>query len=105
MPSKKNVIKVYVSDEELAGIRELADSTGLSLSTFAKRVCLGQTVKSVVDPQVRHELRQIHGDLGRVGGLIKQLLARELVSKHTVYRHLQELDDVKNSLREMWRKV
>ena len=105
MPSKKNVIKVYVDNEEYAQICELAGRTRLSLSTFAKNVCLGQEVKSLVDPQVRHELRQIHGELGRIGGLIKQLLARELVDKHTVYRHLRELDIVRNSLRETWMKI
>ena len=105
MPSKKNVIKVYVDEEEHALIRELADRTGLSLSTFAKRVCLGQEAKSLVDPQVRHALRQIHGELGRVGGLLKQLLVREIVDKHTVHRHLRELDIVRSGLRETWMKI
>ena len=98
MPSKKQVIWVYVSDEEHARIRDLAERTGLSLSTFAKRVCLGQQVKSLEHAQVRHDLRRLRGDLGRIGGLFKQLLAAEVVDKHRTYKNLADYDVFKRKI-------
>ena len=37
------------------------------------------------------ELRRLKGDLGRLGGLVKQALANG-ADKHTVHRLLHELD-------------
>ena len=47
MPSKKTVLKTYLTPEEYEKIMESADRTGLSLSTFTKRVCLGLPVPSL----------------------------------------------------------
>jgi len=95
MPNKKNTIKMYVSDEEFARISEAAKRTGLSLSAFTKKVALGCVPRSLEHAHVRHELRLLRGDLGRIGGLIKQSLAHEVVNKHSVYRHLTDLDALK----------
>jgi len=105
MPSKKSVIKVYVTQAEHARISELAESTGLSLSTFAKRVCLGFEVNSLEHIQLRNELRKIRGDLGRIGGLIKQTLAAGSASKHTVYKLLGELDARQEELKNAVDKI
>jgi len=45
MPSKKKRIAVYLGPEEYAAIQESAARTGLSLSTFCKRVCTGMLVR------------------------------------------------------------
>jgi hypothetical protein len=75
MPSKKRVIKLYVSDEEMDRILENADRAGLSLSTFGKRVCLGQSVESRVDAKTVLELLKVSADMGRLGGLLKLWLS------------------------------
>jgi hypothetical protein len=98
MPSKKLRITVYLDTDEFEYIREVADSTGLSLSTFAKRVCLGQKVKNLEYVYVRHALYLLKGDLGRIGGLLKQFLASGLVDKHRIYRNLGELDAIKTKI-------
>lgn len=64
---------------------------GLSLSTFSKRVCLGYTVPSLEHQEARLELRRLKGDLGRLGGLIKQALANG-ADRQTVHKLLHELD-------------
>ncbi|WP_419783945.1 plasmid mobilization protein [Maridesulfovibrio sp.] len=71
MPSKKQVIKTYVSDEEYKQIRETAQQCSLSLSAFAKAVCLGHEIKSRTDQQARRELLKLNADQGRLGGLLK----------------------------------
>ena len=47
MPSKKLILRTYLTPEEFGEIRASADRAGLSLSTFSKRICLGFTVPSL----------------------------------------------------------
>ena len=91
MPSKKQVVKIYLTPEEFAAIRESARKAGLSLSAFSKRVCLGTPVPSLEHHEAYLELRRLKGDLGRLGGLIKQALANG-ADRQTVHKLLHELD-------------
>ena len=91
MPSKKRILRTYLTPEEHDKIRESANKAGLSLSTFSKRVCLGYFVPSLEQQKARIELRQLKGDLGRLGGLIKQALANG-ADRQLVHRLLHELD-------------
>lgn len=82
MPSKKSVIKTYVTSEEYLQIVENASKGGLSLSTFVKRACLGQRIESTVDSRAVLELVKINADMGRLGGLLKLWLSGPC--RHTV---------------------
>lgn len=54
-------------------------------------MCLGYFVPSLEHQVARIELRRLKGDLGRLGGLVKQALANG-ADRQTVHRLLQELD-------------
>ena len=89
---KRNmVIKSYLTQEEYNAIQASARRAGLSLSTFSKRVCLGTTVPSLERQEARLELRKMKGDLGRLGGLVKQALAGG-ADRTLVHKLLHELD-------------
>ena len=62
--------------EEYGEILESSQRAGLSLSEFARRVCLGQRIESREDQQARRELLKVNADLGRLGGLLKQALSQ-----------------------------
>ena len=91
MPSKKLILRTYLTPEEFGAIQASANRAGLSLSTFSKRVCLGFTVPSLEHQEARLELRRLKGDLGRLGGLLKQALANG-ADRHTIHKLLHELD-------------
>lgn len=91
MPTRKLILRTYLTPEEHAQIRASASKAGLSLSTFCKRVCLGFSVTSLEHQEARIELRRLKGDLGRLGGLVKQTLANG-ADRQTVHRLLHELD-------------
>ena len=91
MPSKKRILRTYLTPEEYAEIRASASKAGLSLSTFSKRVCLGFSVPSLEHQEARIELRRLKGDLGRLGGLVKQAMANG-ADRQIVHRLLYELD-------------
>lgn len=75
MPSSKKRIATYLSDDEYNRVAEMAQKTGLSLSTFIKQVCLGERVRSKVDHQAMLALLKANADLGRLGGLLKMGLS------------------------------
>ena len=91
MPTKKLILRTYLTPEEHAQIRASASKAGLSLSTFSKRVCLGFSVPSLEHQEARIELRRLKGDLGRLGGLVKQAMANG-ADRQIVHRLLYELD-------------
>ena len=109
MPSKKAVLKSYLTPEEYEKIMESADRTGLSLSTFAKRVCLGLPVPSLENQQARRELLKVNADLGRLGGLFKLCLSeknRPLVALHQeVRRVLWEIEARQRELKAAIAKI
>lgn len=91
MPSKKIVLKAYLAPGEYEQIMESAGKSGLTLSAFTRRVCLGQQVPSIENQQVRRELLRINADLGRLGGLFKLCLSekdRPLVALHQEVRRV-----------------
>ena len=91
MAKQRMVIKSYLTPEEYNAILASARRAGLSLSTFSKRVCLGTPVPSIERLEARLELRRIKGDLGRLGGLVKQALASG-EDRALVHKLLHELD-------------
>ena len=91
MPTKRQILRTYLTPEEFAVIRESARKAGLSLSTFSKRVCRGTPVPGLAHQEAYLELRRLKGDLGRLGGLIKQALANG-ADRQVVHRLLHELD-------------
>lgn len=91
MPSKKIAMKTYLTPEEYDQIIQSADKAGLSLSTFAKRVCLGQPTPSRELERFRRELLRINADLGRLGGLFKLCLGRSDAHWRGLHREVRQL--------------
>jgi hypothetical protein len=76
MPSpNRKAVKTYLSPEEYGQVKAMAGQTGLSVSTFMKRVCLGEEVRSKADQQAVRAVLRAGADLGRLGGLFKMALS------------------------------
>jgi hypothetical protein len=95
----RRVLKTYLTPEEYNAVRTSARRAGLSLSTFSRRVCMGTPVPSLEHLEARLELRRIKGDLGKLGGLVKQALAGG-ADRELVHRLLRELDARQRELRD-----
>jgi hypothetical protein len=99
MPSRKAVLKVYLTEDEMNQIADHAGRAGLSLSTFCKRVCLGCEVKSLMDQKAMLELVRIGGNFGRLGGLLKLSLSEGTLERSPkVNRLLNELSLEKQNI-------
>ena len=60
---------------------------------------MGTPVPSLEHQETRLELRRIKGDLGKLGGLVKQALANG-ADRELVHRLLRELDIRQRELRD-----
>lgn len=96
-PKRTEQVKAYVTPEEFTLIMESSERAGLSMSEFARRVCLGFRVESREDQQARRELLKVNADLGRLGGLLKQTLASG--HKEQIYGLLHKIDQLQASLK------
>ena len=75
--AKGKVIKVYMAPEEKAGVVAGAAACGLSLSAYVRTLATGHTPTPRVDLSGLADVFRIHADLGRLGGLLKMLLAND----------------------------
>lgn len=105
MPSKKQVIKAYVSKEEYEQICASAEQCSLSLSAFAKAVCLGHEIKSSTDQQVRRELLKLNGDQGRLGGLLKMLILDDDDNRKEAEKLLREIGQTQKEIVQKVRSI
>ena len=74
---RNGYIKVFVTEDERAELVERAAQAGRSQSAFLRAVGLNEPIRSVVDLRAVAELGKVHGDLGRVAGLLKLWLAEK----------------------------
>lgn len=91
MPSKKQRLTIYLAPEEYNAIAGSAKRAGISLSTFAKRVCLGMDVPSMEQKQAVRNILKANADLGRLGGILKLALS-EGGDPFTLKRMLGDID-------------
>ena len=76
MPSpNRKAVKTYLTPKEHGRVAAMAQQTGLSVSAFVKRVCLGQEIRTKTDQQTLLTLLKASADLGCLGGLLKMGLA------------------------------
>jgi len=102
-PNKK-AVRSYLTPDEYEKISQMATASGLSVSTFMRKVCLGQEIKTFEYAEFKLELVKTHADLGRLGGLLKAALGlnhpNSEVNALEVRRLLTETKKLQNKLME-----
>ena len=74
---RKKHIMVRVSIDEWESISAVASQCDMSVPSFLRCLGLGYQPTSTIDHQAVVELANLHGDIGRVGGLLKLWLSNE----------------------------
>jgi hypothetical protein len=98
MPSIKRRITTYLTEEEYDRLRSSAARSGLTASTFIKRVCLGCQVNSSVDYEAINALLKANADLGRLGGLFKKAITEGSVATAEIRATLRQIEGAKDQL-------
>ena len=101
---RKKILKAYLTEKEYEQIVESSNRTCLSVSTFARNVCLGSKVPSREDAMARRELYKINADLGRLGGLFKLALS-ENGNIHGIRQLLREIEKRQLELKEAVQRI
>ena len=94
---------VAVNSEERRQIRGMAEAANLSVSAYLRTAGLGYSICSALDHHAVRELCGLHGDLGRIGGLLKLWLAdrrEEVVPAALVDAAFRDLKCLQDILRE-----
>ena len=76
---RQKYIKVILTEDEKRKIEENAAEAKMSASQYARDLCLGYKPKSLVDNNSLHEMIKFRGDMNKIGGLLKKLMAGEVV--------------------------
>jgi len=98
---RTNQIMVRVSADEKAAIREEANRYSLSMAAYLRNLGLGFAPKSTTDKQAITHLAKLHGDLGRIWGLLKMTLNDSALTECQRIRELiSQLAETKEKIRE-----
>ncbi|WP_051149925.1 plasmid mobilization protein [Desulfovibrio sp. 3_1_syn3] len=100
MPTKKKAVTTYLTEKEFSAVQASASRAGLSLSRFLALTSQGQPVKSLEHQRERMELRRMKGEMGSIGGLLKQALAQSGDKSHT-YPILRTLDNCLRAIQNL----
>lgn len=100
---RNKALRVCVNNEEKDAIESAARMAGnLSVSTYLRRVGLGQKTASTLDQRAILELSRLNSDQGRLGGLLKMWLTNEERFDPNTYRAvnktLNEIEAVQATL-------
>jgi hypothetical protein len=74
---RQRPFKVFVDPSERAFITESARIAGMSVSMYLRTVGMHGRPKNMLDLDAVREIIRVHGDLGRLGGLLKLWLSEQ----------------------------
>jgi hypothetical protein len=102
-------IMIRVSPEEKEKIYQSASLCDLSVPAYLRELGLGYVPKSNVDAQALIQLGNLHGDIGRIGGLLKMWLSDQSKSKYgqqlNIPKMINHLSDLQIEIQEAARKL
>ena len=98
-------VRVYVTDEELDAIDAKATAAGMSRSSYLRAAVSGHRVRSALDREALGVLSKVHGDQGRLGGLLRMYLKDPDAAGSIARALLDQIKSVQRDLAEAARKV
>ena len=73
---KDKRIAIRLSEDEYKHIMQKAQNHGLTISRYLRDLSMNYPITCIVDQIVAHNVLNIAGDIGRLGGLFKHWLVR-----------------------------
>ncbi|ECP6097098.1 MULTISPECIES: plasmid mobilization protein [Campylobacter] len=74
--NKNKRIAIRLSQNEYEYIMQKAKGHGLTISRYLRDLAMNYPVTCIIDQKVAHNVLNIAGDIGRLGGLFKHWLVR-----------------------------
>lgn len=101
--NKTKRIAIRVSESEYEALVEKASGYGLTISRFLRDLSMNYPVTCIVDQKVAHDILNVAGDLGRLGGLFKHWLVKNEDTKadFSAKRSYEDIDEVVDQILDL----
>lgn len=93
---------IRVSQEEIELIDQKAMECAMTRSQFVRQSAIGVIPRSKFDKKVVHQLFLLHGDIGRLGGLLKLWLSR---NEDALMHHKLDIYDLVNEIKHLKKAI
>jgi hypothetical protein len=98
-------LKVFVTPDERAALKENARRAGLRMSHYLRVAGMSTQIRSVLDLEAVADLAKISADQGRLGGLLKMYLQDRDPDRRTAVRLLAEIEATQAEMRTVLRRI
>lgn len=93
---KTKQVNIRMTQQEYQEITQKASNFGLTISRYLRDLSLNYPITCIADQKTAHNLLQIAGDLGRLGGLFKLWLMnnekdKPNFSENRTYNDIEEV--------------
>ena len=99
---KSHMISFRIDEDDFSRLDTYAQQTSCSRAEVFRRLLRGVRLQSSVDAQALTEVSRVHGDLNRIGGLLK-LAIREGVGDRSSYYGVNV--ELRDAIRQVCRAV
>ncbi|EMD9718431.1 DNA transfer protein [Campylobacter jejuni] len=89
--------------EEYNLLTEKAQNHGLTLSRYLRDLSMNYPITCIIDQKVAHDVLNIAGDIGRLGGLFKHWLVRNEDNKANFSnkRSYEDIDEIVDQILDL----
>ncbi|EDP5801362.1 TPA: DNA transfer protein [Campylobacter jejuni] len=101
--NKNKRIAIRLSQNEYEYIMQKAKGHGLTISRYLRDLAMNYPVTCIVDQKVAHNVLNIAGDIGRLGGLFKHWLVRNEDNKANFSnkRSYEDIDEIVDQILDL----
>lgn len=96
---------IYVNELERADIDAKAKAAGMTVSAYVRTAAMNKRIVSALDREGLGILSKVHGDQGRLGGLLRMYLKDPDATGSVARALLDQIKSVQRDLAEAARKV
>jgi Mobilization protein NikA len=102
---RNRAMRIYVNGDERSVINAKAKAAGLTISAYVRSAAMNRRILSIVDQEALRILSKVHGDQGRLGGLLRMYLKDPDAVGSIARALLDQIKSVQRDLAEAARKV
>ncbi|ECO2578939.1 DNA transfer protein [Campylobacter jejuni] len=101
--NKNKRIAIRLSQNEYEYIMQKAKGHGLTISRYLRDLAMNYPVTCIIDQKVAHDVLNIAGDIGRLGGLFKHWLVRNEDNKvnFSNKRSYNDIDEIVDQILDL----
>ncbi|EOX4551360.1 DNA transfer protein [Campylobacter jejuni] len=101
--NKNKRIAIRLSQNEYEYIMQKAKGHGLTISRYLRDLAMNYPVTCIIDQKVAHDVLNIAGDIGRLGGLFKHWLVRNEDNKANFSnkRSYEDIDEIVDQILDL----